>query len=164
KANVPTRIAFAVSSQIDSRTIIDNSGAEKLLGNGDMLLLTNGTPKPIRLQGTFVSDEEIDQVIAFVRNQGSPNYLFNQEKLLQNARKHENKDELFLEACIFVVEQGEASASLLQRHFRIGYNRAARLMKIMESSGIVSEARGSKPRDVLVTEEEVRELQSSRMM
>src|SRR5699024_4806081 len=111
KANVPTRIAFAVSSQIDSRTIIDNSGAEKLLGNGDMLLLTNGTPKPIRLQGTFVSDEEIDQVIAFVRNQGSPNYLFNQEKLLQNARKHENKDELFLEACIFVVEQGEASAS-----------------------------------------------------
>src|SRR5690606_26654090 len=103
KANVPTRIAFSVSSQVDSRTIIDISGAEKLLGRGDMLFLESGSSKPVRLQGTFVSDEEIDRVIEFVRNQGEPNYLFEQEELLKKAQIQEDEDELLMDACDFVV-------------------------------------------------------------
>lgn len=153
KANVPTRIAFSVSSQVDSRTIIDTSGAERLLGKGDMLFLENGASKPIRLQGTFVSDIEIDAVVDHVSMQKEPEYLFHQDELLQKAQIEEEEDELFLEACQFVVEQGNASTSLLQRRFRVGYNRAARLMEMMESQGIVSEAKGTKPRDVLITED-----------
>lgn len=161
KANVPTRIAFAVSSQVDSRTVIDVSGAEKLLGRGDMLFLNNGSVKPVRLQGTFVSDEEIDQVIEHVRNQGKPNYLFQQEELLKKAEIQENEDELLLDACEFVVKQGNASTSLLQRQFRIGYNRAARLMEMMEDQGVISGANGSKPRDVLIKEAELDLLKDS---
>ncbi|HBZ11540.1 MAG TPA: DNA translocase FtsK, partial [Bacillus bacterium] len=161
KANVPTRIAFAVSSQVDSRTVIDVSGAEKLLGRGDMLFLNNGSVKPVRLQGTFVSDEEIDQVIEHVRNQGKPNYLFQQEELLKKAEIQENEDELLMDACEFVVKQGNASTSLLQRQFRIGYNRAARLMEMMEDQGVISGANGSKPRDVLIKEAELDLLKDS---
>ncbi|VEF47264.1 cell division FtsK/SpoIIIE [Bacillus freudenreichii] len=161
KANVPTRIAFAVSSQVDSRTVIDVSGAEKLLGRGDMLFLNNGSVKPVRLQGTFVSDEEIDRVIEHVRSQGEPNYLFQQEELLKKAEMQENEDELLIEACEFVVKQGSASTSLLQRHFRIGYNRAARLMEMMEDQGVISGAKGSKPRDVLIKEAELDLLKDS---
>jgi DNA segregation ATPase FtsK/SpoIIIE, S-DNA-T family len=161
KANIPTRIAFSVSSQIDSRTIIDTNGAEKLLGRGDMLFLENGTSKTIRIQGNYVSDEEIERVVAHVKNQMSPSYLFQQEDLIkQNSLSHE-EDELFLEACEFVVQQGGASTSSLQRRFRIGYNRAARLIEMMEEHGIISEARGSKPRDVLITEEELANLQET---
>ena len=149
KANIPTRIAFSVSSQVDSRTIIDMSGAEKLLGRGDMLFLENGSSKPVRLQGTFVSDEEIDEVVAHVRQQSEPHYLFEQEELLKKAQVTEDEDELFYEACEFVVDHGGASSSSLQRRFKIGYNRAARLIDIMEQQGFISEARGSKPRDVL---------------
>ena len=109
KANIPTRIAFSVSSQVDSRTIIDMSGAEKLLGRGDMLFLENGSSKPVRLQGTFVSDEEIDEVVAHVRQQSEPHYLFEQEELLKKAQITEDEDELFYEACEFVVEHGGAS-------------------------------------------------------
>ncbi|WP_223881818.1 DNA translocase FtsK [Niallia endozanthoxylica] len=159
KANIPTRIAFSVSSQVDSRTIIDVSGAEKLLGRGDMLFLENGSSKPIRLQGTFVSDEEIDDVVAHAREQGVPNYLFEQEELLKKAEINEAEDELFYEACEFVIENGGASSSMLQRRFKIGYNRAARLIDMMESHGYISESRGSKPRDVFITDAELESLQ-----
>ncbi|MDQ0224560.1 DNA segregation ATPase FtsK/SpoIIIE-like protein [Metabacillus niabensis] len=159
KANIPTRIAFSVSSQVDSRTIIDVAGAEKLLGKGDMLFLENGSSKAVRLQGTFVSDEEIDKVVKHVRQQAKPNYLFHQEELVKRAAIQSEEDELFIEACEFVVNQGGASTSLLQRHFRIGYNRAARLIDMMEEQGIISENRGSKPRDILITEEELEVIQ-----
>ncbi|MGM0853559.1 MAG: DNA translocase FtsK [Bacillota bacterium] len=158
KANVPTRVAFSVSSSVDSRTIIDGSGAERLLGKGDMLFLENGSSKPVRLQGTFVSDDEIDDIINHVREQREPDYLFQQDELIKKAQVTEEEDELFLEACEFVVDQGGASASGLQRRFRIGYNRAARLMEMMESNGIISESRGSKPRDVLISESELETL------
>jgi len=159
KANVPTRIAFSVSSQIDSRTIIDISGAERLLGRGDMLFLENGSSKPVRLQGTYVSDAEIDSIVAHVRREQKPQYLFEQEELLRKAVVTEEEDELFYEACEFIVEQGGASTSSLQRKFKIGYNRAARLIDMMEEQGLISEARGSKPRDVLITESELELLQ-----
>ncbi|MEQ2527056.1 DNA translocase FtsK [Bacillaceae bacterium CLA-AA-H227] len=155
KANVPTRIAFSVSSQIDSRTIIDISGAERLLGRGDMLFLENGSSKPVRLQGTYVTDEEIDAIVNHVRREQSPQYLFEQEELLKKAIVSEEEDELFYEACEFIIEQGGASTSSLQRKFKIGYNRAARLIDMMEDQGFISEARGSKPRDVLITESEL---------
>jgi DNA segregation ATPase FtsK/SpoIIIE, S-DNA-T family len=161
KANIPTRIAFSVSSQIDSRTIIDMSGAEKLLGRGDMLFLGNGTSKPIRLQGTFISDDEIDKVVSHVRNQGKPEYLFDQSELLKKAQVNEEEDELFYEACEFVIEQGGASTSSLQRRFKIGYNRAARLIDFMEQNGFISEAKGSKPRDVLITEQDLDSINGS---
>ena len=161
KANVPTRIAFSVSSQIDSRTVIDISGAEKLLGKGDMLFLENGTSKPVRLQGTYVSDEEIDQVVAHVRRERKPEYLFEQEELLKKVQLSEEEDELFYEACEFIIEQGGASTSSLQRNFKIGYNRAARLIDMMEKQGFISEARGTKPRDVLITESELLQFQET---
>ncbi|TYR82100.1 DNA translocase FtsK [Priestia megaterium] len=162
KANVPTRVAFSVSSQVDSRTIIDTGGAEKLLGKGDMLLLENGSSKSVRIQGNFVSDEEIDRVVAHVKKQMKPTYLFDQQDLLkkQQTFSPQEEDELFYEACEFVLSQDGASTSSLQRRFRIGYNRAARLIDMMEQQGIISEARGSKPRDVLITEEELQEIES----
>ncbi|RFU69773.1 DNA translocase FtsK [Bacillus sp. V59.32b] len=155
KANIPTRIAFSVSSQVDSRTIIDSGGAEKLLGKGDMLFAENGSSKSVRLQGTYVSDGEIDQVVRHVKNEQAPNYLFEQEELLSKAQISEETDELFYEACEFAVNQNGASASSLQRRFHVGYNRAARLIEMMERQGILSESRGSKPRDVLISEEEL---------
>ncbi|KIQ93708.1 Septum-associated FtsK-like translocase of DNA [Anoxybacillus thermarum] len=161
KANIPTRIAFSVSSQIDSRTIIDINGAEKLLGRGDMLFLENGTAKPIRLQGNFVSDEEIERVVAHVRQQMEPSYLFQHDELLQQHVQADEDDELFYEACEFVVQQGGASTSSLQRRFRIGYNRAARLIEMMEQRGIVSAPKGSKPRDVLIDEQDLEQLQDT---
>ncbi|WP_425451917.1 DNA translocase FtsK [Bacillus taeanensis] len=156
KANIPTRVAFSVSSQIDSRTILDVSGAEKLLGRGDMLFLGNGTSKPVRIQGNFVSDEEIERLTAFVRQQKQPNYLIEKEDL-STQQMLDQEDELFEEACHYVLEQGGASASSLQRRFRIGYNRAARLVDMMESCGLVSESMGSKPRNVLLTKQEFQE-------
>jgi DNA segregation ATPase FtsK/SpoIIIE, S-DNA-T family len=161
KANIPTRIAFSVSSQVDSRTIIDISGAEKLLGRGDMLFLENGSSKPVRLQGTFVSDEEIDLVVGHVREQREPEYLFVQEELLKKAQITEEEDELFYEACEFIIEQGLASTSSLQRRFKIGYNRAARLMDMLESNGFITSANGSKPREVLITDSDLESLQDT---
>ena len=156
KANIPTRIAFSVSSQADSRTIIDSGGAERLLGKGDMLLFENGASKPVRVQGNFVSDEEIDRVIALVKEQRKPNYLFDKETLVKTYEAaSDQEDDLFEEACYYVLEQGGASSSSLQRRFRIGFNRAARLIDMMETRGIISEAMGSKPRNVLVSEEEL---------
>ena len=161
KANIPTRIAFSVSSQVDSRTIIDISGAEKLLGRGDMLFLENGSSKPVRLQGTFVSDEEIDDVVSHVRKEKAPEYLFEQEELLKKAQVIEEEDELFYEACEYVVDQEAASTSSLQRRFKIGYNRAARLIDMMEQQGFISGNRGSKPREVLITSADLESLHDS---
>ncbi|MBD8069006.1 DNA translocase FtsK [Bacillus sp. PS06] len=162
KANIPTRIAFSVSSQVDSRTIIDSSGAEKLLGKGDMLFLENGSSKPKRVQGNFVSDEEIDRVVSHVKQEVKPSYLFQQDELIKKSSSMSgDDDELFPEACEFVVEQGGASTSSVQRRFRIGYNRAARLIDMMEEQGIISEARGSKPREILISEEELNNIQEN---
>lgn len=155
KANIPTRIAFSVSSQVDSRTILDTSGAEKLLGKGDMLFVENGVGQPIRIQGAFVSDEEIERVTNYVKKLAPPNYLFEQEELLRQITVQEDEDELYGEAVEFVVGQNGASASLLQRRFKVGYNRAARLIDNMEANGIISEQKGSKPRDVLITQDEL---------
>ncbi|MBO8170549.1 MAG: DNA translocase FtsK [Bacillaceae bacterium] len=154
KANVPTRLSFAVSSQTDSRTILDTGGAEKLLGRGDMLFLPNGSSKPIRVQGVFVADDEIERVTAYVRRTEQPHYLFEKEQLVKEVQS-EQEDELFEEAVLFCVEQGHASASSLQRRFRIGYNRAARLIDMMVEQGYISEQSGRKARDVLVSREEL---------
>nr|WP_157464092.1 DNA translocase FtsK [Carnobacterium gallinarum] len=153
KANVPSRIAFAVSSSIDSRTIIDGSGAEKLLGRGDMLFLPMGENKPVRVQGAFISDEEVERVVHFVTEQQGANY---QEEMMPSEIVEpiagEVQDELYDEAVAMVLEMQTASISLLQRRFRIGYNRAARLVDEMEMRGIVGPSEGSKPRKVNITE------------
>ena len=164
KANVPSRIAFSVASQIDSRTILDQVGAEKLLGRGDMLFLENGVSKPIRLQGTFVTDDEIADVVAHARGQGTPEFLFLPADLEKFAQSNTNttddeQDSLFFEACQMAVEAQTISTSSLQRRFRIGYNRAARLIDLLESYGVVSGANGSKPRDVLISEGDLEILQ-----
>ncbi|HDB3759962.1 DNA translocase FtsK [Staphylococcus aureus] len=151
KANIPTRIAFMVSSSVDSRTILDSGGAERLLGYGDMLYLGSGMNKPIRVQGTFVSDDEIDDVVDFIKQQREPDYLFEEKELLKKTQT-QSQDELFDDVCAFMVNEGHISTSLIQRHFQIGYNRAARIIDQLEQLGYVSSANGSKPRDVYVTE------------
>ncbi len=151
KANIPTRIAFSVSSQVDSRTILDASGAEKLLGNGDMLFTENGAGKSVRIQGAFVSDDEIDRVTDYARSIAEPEYQFEQDQLLAQITKDDETDDLLEDAIDFVVQHDSASTSLLQRQFKIGYNRAARLMDAMENQGIIAQQNGSKPREVLVT-------------
>lgn len=150
KANVPSRIAFAVSSGTDSRTIIDSNGAEKLLGRGDMLYLPMGQNKPTRVQGAFLSDSEVEKIVSFVTDQQEANYV---EEMMpsdepENSTNAEAEDELFEEAVDLVVDMETASISMLQRRFRIGYNRAARLMDEMEMRGIVGPSEGSKPRKV----------------
>lgn len=157
KANIPTRIAFMVSSSVDSRTILDSGGAERLLGYGDMLYLGSGMNKPIRVQGTFVSDEEIDQVVEFIRAQREPEYLFQEKELLEK-NDAPSRDEFFDEVCQFMVREQHISTSLIQRHFQIGYNRAARIIDQLEQLGYISGANGSKPRDVYLTESELSEL------
>ncbi|MDU9261625.1 DNA translocase FtsK [Staphylococcus pseudintermedius] len=157
KANIPTRIAFMVSSSVDSRTILDSGGAERLLGYGDMLYLGSGMNKPIRVQGTFVSDEEIDQVVEFIRAQREPEYLFQEKELLEK-NDAPSRDELFDEVCQFMVREQHISTSLIQRHFQTGYNRAARIIDQLEQLGYISGANGSKPRDVYLTESELSEL------
>ena len=151
KANIPTRIAFMVSSSVDSRTILDSGGAERLLGYGDMLYLGSGMNKPIRVQGTFVSDDEIDEVVDFIKQQRDPEYLFEEKELLKKTQT-QAQDDLFDDVCEFMVEEGHISTSLIQRHFQIGYNRAARIIDQLEQLGYISGANGSKPRDVYITE------------
>ena len=151
KANIPTRIAFMVSSNVDSRTILDSGGAERLLGYGDMLYLGSGMNKPIRVQGTFVSDDEIDEVVDFIKQQRDPEYLFEEKELLKKTQT-QAQDDLFDDVCEFMVEEGHISTSLIQRHFQIGYNRAARIIDQLEQLGYISGANGSKPRDVYITE------------
>ncbi|UTH14697.1 cell division protein FtsK [Macrococcus equipercicus] len=151
KANIPSRIAFAVSSQIDSRTILDSQGAEKLLGRGDMLFLPSGQSKPTRIQGAFLSDKEVEAVVNYVTKQQSANYV---KELEPDEIKTDSpsEDALYFEAYEFVVAQQKASASLLQRQFRIGYNRAARLIDELEMNQVIGPASGSKPRQVLIDE------------
>jgi len=154
KANVPTRLAFAVFSQVDSRTILDQSGAERLLGRGDMLFLESGTT-PVRLQGNFVSDDEIERITHVIKKQRKPSYFFSKEDLEQQVQSFDADDDpLYLEALVFVADQGQASASALQRRFRVGYNRAARLIEMMEADGYVAGQSGGKARAVLISRED----------
>lgn len=154
KANVPSRIAFAVSSGTDSRTILDGNGAEKLLGRGDMLFQPMGENKPNRVQGAFISDEEVEAIVHFVKEQQEANYV---EEMIPKdepvVSQGEAEDELYEEAVALVVDMQTASISLLQRRFRIGYNRAARIVDEMEDRGVVGQSEGSKPREVLVQPE-----------
>src|SRR5690625_3124818 len=152
KANIPSRIAFSVSSQIDSRTILDSGGAEKLLGRGDMLFLPVGSSKPTRVQGAFLSDEEVERVVDHCIDQQKATY---QEEMIPedtNEALEEVDDVLYDDAVQLVTEIQSASVSMLQRRFRIGYTRAARLIDAMEDRGIVGPYEGSKPRTVLVTQ------------
>ncbi|OQP08043.1 cell division protein FtsK [Geobacillus sp. 46C-IIa] len=156
KANIPSRIAFSVSSQIDSRTILDMGGAEKLLGRGDMLFLPMGASKPVRVQGAFVSDQEVEEVVQFVIGQQQAQYY--EEMIVQEgeASSPALEDDLYEEAVRLVVEMQSASVSMLQRRFRIGYNRAARLIDAMEERGVVGPYEGSKPRAVLWSKEDLK--------
>jgi S-DNA-T family DNA segregation ATPase FtsK/SpoIIIE len=157
KANVPSRIAFSVASQVDSRTIIDMAGAEKLLGSGDMLYLSGDKARPMRIQGSFVSEEEVRKVVQAVRETGEPQY---DESILESLGEEKNlmaeaaDDPLFEEAKRVVMKADKASASLLQRRLRIGYARAARLLDVLEDHGVIGPAEGNKPRPVLLREGE----------
>ncbi|MCH1960799.1 MULTISPECIES: DNA translocase FtsK [Romboutsia] len=164
KANIPSRIAFAVSSQTDSRTILDMGGAEKLLGKGDMLFYPLGAAKPVRLQGAFISEGESERVIDFVKSQVSGNEIKYEEDIMEtiskaNIAKSSDEDELLSEAIEFIVESGQGSSSMLQRKFKIGFNRAARLIDSMEERGIVGPSEGSKPRKVLISKQDLQSLE-----
>jgi len=163
KANIPTRVAFAVSSQVDSRTIIDSHGAEKLLGHGDMLFLPVGATKPIRVQGAYVSDQEIETLVDFVRAQGRPRYLPDvlTEEESSGEEPEKVEDELFEDAVRVVMESGQASISMLQRKLRVGYTRAGRLIDMMEDKGIVGPFEGSKAREILMTWDQYRRLRDA---
>ena len=157
KANIPSRIAFSVSSQVDSRTILDVGGAEKLLGKGDMLYSPVGENKPLRIQGPYISDSETARIIDFVKKQGESSYDESVVQTIETPEKSqygEVSDELTEDAIAFILKQKKASVSMLQRRFRIGYNRAASIIDEIEARGIISPADGSKPRQVLYTEEE----------
>ena len=169
KANIPSRIAFAVSSQVDSRTILDSVGAEKLLGKGDMLFFPSGAPKPVRVQGAFVSDEEVEKIVDFVKQNGTANYSEDILETIENSNKTEKEltqeqaeddetDPFLMDAIDAVVEQGTASTSFIQRRFKVGYARAGRIIDQMEERGIISGYQGSKPREVLITKERLEEL------
>ncbi|MBP2031680.1 S-DNA-T family DNA segregation ATPase FtsK/SpoIIIE [Clostridium algifaecis] len=157
KANIPSRISFAVSSQIDSRTILDSSGAEKLLGKGDMLFYPVGEGKPVRIQGAFISEKEVENVVNYIKeNQGAPQY---EDKIMEEINTNTSKsdddcDELLNEAIRIVVNSGQASTSFVQRRLRVGYNRAARIIEQMEERGIISGKDGTKPRQILVSKDE----------
>ena len=155
KANFPTRISFKVSSKIDSRTILDTSGAEHLLGMGDMLLLANGAPSLQRIHGAYISESETEAVIDFLKEQGAVTYdesvtaAIEEEENGTEGSGEEEHDERYDEAVAVVCESGQASISYVQRRLRVGYNRAARIIEMMEREGVVGPAEGSKPREVL---------------
>lgn len=167
KNNIPSRIAFAVSSQVDSRTILDAVGADKLLGRGDMLYSPVGTNKMVRIQGSFVSEEEVEAVVSYIKKYNSEDY---DESVIQEverlAVKEKGKasgsspeddsasDDMFEAAVEVVLDAGQASTSMLQRRLRLGYARAARIMDEMEQAGIISEQEGSKPRRVIITKQQ----------
>ncbi|MDV3427677.1 MAG: cell division protein FtsK, partial [Bacillota bacterium] len=160
KANIPSRISFAVSSSIDSRTILDSSGAEKLLGKGDMLFLPIGESKAVRIQGAFITEDEVEKVVDFIKSQD--NNAEYKDELIEQMESSEasedsegsNQDSLLEEAVRIVINADQASTSLLQRRLRIGYNRASRIIDEMEDRGFISGRDGSKPRQVLITENE----------
>ena len=169
KANVPSRIAFAVSSQVDSRTILDMVGAEKLLGKGDMLFYPAGASKPARIQGAFVSDSEVEKIVGFIKANGTATY---NEDILESIEKNNKSDKelaeesgddddtdpLLMEAMDVVVETGQASTSFIQRKFKVGYARAGRIIDQLEERGVISGYQGSKPRQVLMSVERLNEL------
>ena len=169
KANVPSRIAFAVSSQVDSRTILDSVGAEKLLGKGDMLFFPAGAPKPSRVQGAFVSDDEVEKIVDFIKSNGTATYS---EDILESIEKSNKTDKelaaeqaeddeadpFLMDAIQTVVETGQASTSFIQRRFKVGYARAGRIIDQMEERGVISGYQGSKPREVLMSLEKLNEL------
>ena len=168
KANVPSRIAFAVSSQVDSRTILDTIGAEKLLGKGDMLFFPAGAPKPARVQGAFVSDDEVEKIVSFIKSNGTANYSEDILESIENNNRTdkeiaENNDDdtdpFLMDAIQTVVETGQASTSFIQRKFKVGYARAGRIIDQMEERGVISGYQGSKPREVLMTLDRLKELQ-----
>ena len=162
KANIPSRISFAVSSQIDSRTILDSGGAEKLLGKGDMLFLPMGENVPIRIQGAYVSDDEIEKIVNYVINQQKAQYdeslTVEQGSSVNNNDGYESVEEyddpLYNEIVEFAIQTGKVSASLIQRKYRLGFNRAARIIDLLEERGVVGPQNGSKPREVLIKKEE----------
>lgn len=167
KANIPSRIAFAVSSQVDSRTIIDMAGAEKLLGKGDMLFYPLGMSKPVRVQGPFISDKEVEKLVEFIKSQN--NQVEYDEKVMDNianmavssgssSSNGGDADELLPQAMDIVMETQFASISMLQRRMRIGFSRAARLIDQMEARGIVGPAEGSKPRKVLMSRQDYEQM------
>ena len=173
KANIPSRIAFAVSSQVDSRTILDGAGAEKLLGQGDMLFMPVGAPKPVRIQGTFVRDEEISRVLDFIKQSATVQY---DQAMIEAMEKHAiqdgkkgassadadeetGSDPMLKQAVEVVIDAGQASTSLLQRRCKLGYARAARIMDEMEQKGIIGPYEGAKPRAVLISRQQWLEMQ-----
>ena len=170
KANIPSRIAFAVSSQVDSRTILDQVGAEKLLGKGDMLFYPSGAPKPVRVQGAFVSDEEVEKIVSFIKSNGEATYSEDILESIENSNKSDKElaaetgdpdddtDPFLMDAIDVVVETGQASTSFIQRRFKVGYARAGRIIDQMEERGVISGYQGSKPRQVLMTLEKLQEL------
>ncbi len=168
KANIPSRIAFAVSSQVDSRTILDMVGAEKLLGKGDMLFYPSGAPKPTRLQGAFVSDKEVEKIVNFLKSNGEVQYsediiesiekANSTDKELEREDVDDDTDPFLMDAIATVVETGQASTSFIQRRFKVGYARAGRIIDQMEERGIISGYEGSKPRQVLMSKERWQEL------
>ena len=154
KANFPTRLSFQVSSKTDSRTILDANGAENLLGNGDMLFLPPGTSKLQRIHGAFISEAELARITGFLKEQKKPEYDTSVTKTPVDVKTDEDSeafDEKYDEAVALVTRTGQASISMVQRHLRIGYNRAARIVEAMEKQGIVGPSDGVKPRKVLVT-------------
>ena len=168
KANIPSRIAFAVSSQVDSRTILDGAGAEKLLGKGDMLFYPSGAPKPVRIQGAFISDKEVENIVKFLKKDGETQYDENIIESIESSGAPEkgeldeddedDTDPLLNEAIELVVETGQASTSFIQRRFKVGYARAGRIIDQMEQRGVISGYQGSKPREVLMSKERWEEL------
>ncbi len=172
KANVPSRIAFAVSSQIDSRTILDSVGAEKLLGKGDMLFFPSGATKPSRVQGAFVSDEEVEKIVDFLKSNGEATYSEEIIETIENSGKTEqdlaqeqagddDADVLLPQVIDTVVETGQVSTSFIQRRFKVGYARAGRIVDQMEERGIISGYERNKPRQVLMTLEKLNEMKMS---
>ena len=174
KANIPSRIAFAVSSQVDSRTILDQVGAEKLLGKGDMLFFPTGAPKPVRIQGAFIDDKEVEKIVNFLKSNtnGETTYRDDITEYIEKANSTDKElaemqdgdddeaDPLLNEAIQTVVETGQASTSFIQRRFKVGYARAGRIIDQMEERGIISGYQGSKPREVLMSKERWEELNS----
>ena len=168
KANIPSRIAFAVSSQVDSRTILDMAGAEKLLGKGDMLFYPTGMSKPTRIQGAFISDKDVEKIVDFVKSNGTATYnddvlesiekANNNEKEIKDIDEDDDTDPFLDEAIETVIETGQASTSFIQRRFKVGYARAGRIIDQMEERGIISGYQGSKPREVLMSKERWQEL------
>ena len=172
KANIPSRIAFAVASQIESRIILDQTGAEKLIGRGDMLYNPLGAQKPMRVQGCFITSKEVEAVIDFVKQSGAPEYsqeiMDHIERQAENPQNgasasqgdgDEGDDPMLMEAISVAVDEGRISTSMLQRRLKLGYARAARLIDIMEERGIVGPFEGSKPRSVSLTKDQWSEMQ-----